>query len=264
MVEKNSLENNQIKKERFEFVFSINGNTICQRYFRINNFVEKSLGSTTLNDAIMYCVRLIDNDLKAKTDIYLKYTSPQVFKDVEQMRKWEKNQTFKLDAPTVIVLDESDDVYVWNGREVVSYDKPFFKTDYAKPVNNTTPAIFKFAFFDNEREISSYTWNANVYPRFVRSNIDISNSKNKYADNENYSPVEEFIVDKYINSLPDLIPQIVREICVACSDDKEDYVNTINYGGKSYNIDIAGQRRKYVRDYENYFRKKTNAYFNQN
>lgn len=265
MTEKTNVENNnQIKKERFEFVFSINGNTICQRYFRINNFIEKSLGSTRLADAIESCVSMINEDLKAKTDIYLRYTSPQVFSSKEQMEKWAANPTFKLDIPAVVVIDDSDESYVWNGKEMVPYNKPFFKADYCKPVNNTTPAIFKFTFNDNGREVRSISWDANVYPKFVRSNIDISNSRNKYADSDNYAPVEEFVVNKYMKWLPDLIPQIVREICTACSDEKETYVNTVNYGSRTYNIDIVGQRRQYFRDYENEYRKKTNAYFSQN
>ena len=72
-------------KERFEFVLSINGNIICQRYFGINNFQERSLGSVNLSEAVRACMALIDRDLKEKTDIYNYYTAPQVFKDKEEM-----------------------------------------------------------------------------------------------------------------------------------------------------------------------------------
>ncbi len=40
------ITTNKIKEERFEFVFYINNNIICQRYFDIFNFNENSVNST--------------------------------------------------------------------------------------------------------------------------------------------------------------------------------------------------------------------------
>ena len=112
-------------KERFEFVLSINGNIICQRYFGINNFQERSLGSVNLSEAVRACMALIDRDLKEKTDIYNYYTAPQVFKDKAEMEWWVKNQPFKLDVPGFAVLRDTEEVFTWNGTEMQPYNKPF-------------------------------------------------------------------------------------------------------------------------------------------
>ena len=68
-------------QERFEFVLSINGNIICQRYFAIPGFQERSIGSTHLTYAVLSCVNMIERDLREKTDIYNTLTAPQVFND---------------------------------------------------------------------------------------------------------------------------------------------------------------------------------------
>ena len=70
MIEKTEKTVNELqsaaKKERFEFVLTINGNIVCQRYFRINGFENDSLRSMELVEGIDKCVPLIDRDLKAK------------------------------------------------------------------------------------------------------------------------------------------------------------------------------------------------------
>lgn len=261
MTEKANIENSQAKKERFEFILSINGYIVCQRYFRINNFKEYSLGSTQLTDAIEHCVSLINDDLKAKTAIYLGYTAPQVFKNKDEMKWYEENVPFKIEVPTIVVLEDSDDTFIWNGKEMEKYDKPFNKADYTVSSINTTPTVLKFAFYDNGREIRSISWDGNVYPKFVRSNIDISNSKNKFSAEGVFAPMEEFIVKQYNKSMKDLIPIIVKEICVACSEETN-YNHFVTYGEKEYDIDIVGQQRAYFKKYESDYRKKTIAYFN--
>ena len=65
-----STESTKDYKERFEFVFTTEGNIICQRYFRINNFNPAALRSYELTNAIRRCAAIIDRDLKDKTQIY--------------------------------------------------------------------------------------------------------------------------------------------------------------------------------------------------
>ena len=54
--------------KKFEFILSINGNIICQRYFSVKNFNPKVLRSVDLTECVEECVRLIQKDLKNKTD----------------------------------------------------------------------------------------------------------------------------------------------------------------------------------------------------
>lgn len=262
-MEKVNFENSQAKKERFEFVFTVNGNIICQRYFRINNFKERSLGSLQLTDAIEECVSVINNDLKEKSNIYLWYTAPQIFANKAEMDKWVENPTFALENPAFIVLNDTEEVFVWDGAVVTPYSKSFNVADYVtNGKNEETSSIFKFAFLDEGKEIRSISWDGNVYPRFVRSNIDLSNSKNKYKAEGVYAPMEEFLMDKFIASMDDVIPVIVKKICSACSrNDVSKYDRFDYYGDLKYDMNIQGQIREYYRRYEFDCKKKTDAYF---
>lgn len=260
MAEKNNqTENQQIKKERFEFIFTVNGNIICQRYFRINGFKARSLGSEELTDAFNRCVNLIQNDLTQKSKIFLWYTAPQVFENKEEMENsiWK----FKLGTPNYIVLRDSDETYVWNGREVELYNGYFNKSDYVGGITNDVPCVLKLAFLDNGREVISKCWDGNVYPRFVRTNIDLSNSKNKYETGPNFAPFEAALVKIMTEGQSDLIPQIVKELCVCCSyEDDRDYTTKVTYGDKVYSLNLRDDWNKYVSAMEQRLRKKTEKY----
>ena len=62
MVEKTVNETAASKREQFEFILTINGNIICQRYFRINGFKREAYSSLDLIETIDHCVYLIDQD----------------------------------------------------------------------------------------------------------------------------------------------------------------------------------------------------------
>jgi hypothetical protein len=269
MAEKTAAENSQLKKERFEFVFTINGFIVCQRYFHINRFKEACLGSNELRKTVYDCAKLIKDDLKAKSNIYCWYTEPQHFKDEAQMRKWEARPTFRLDVPSFAVLDSNGDTYVWNGNKMEPYGKSIVK------VEDDAPCVLKFAFLDNGEEISSYSWDGKVYPKFVRTNIDLSNTTNRYAGDNVHAPMEEFLMERFIASQKNIIPQIIRNLCYICSSmDPEDYTYnlviekniqrdngvvklTTNYG---YSASSSEDYRESVRRLEKKFRKKTEAY----
>ena len=253
------VENQQIKKERFEFVFTVNGNIICQRYFRINGFKGRSLGSQELTDTFNHCVRLIQNDLTKKSNAFLWFTAPQVFDNKEEMmnHKW----LFKLNEPTYIVLRDSDETYLWNGHDIDLYNGYFNKSDYVGGVTTDAPCVLKLTFLDNGREVISRSWDGNIYPRFVRTNIDLSNSKNKYESGPNFAPFESALIKIMTEGQPDLIPQIVKELCICCSyEDDRDYTTTAQYGDREYSLNMRDDWNKYVSSMEQKLRKKTEKY----
>ena len=230
------------KKERFEFVFSINGYIICQRYFKINNFQERALGSVQLAEAVNECMRIIDNDLKEKSHIYLSLTAPQVFKNSKEMNEWVEKQNFKLDVPSYVILSESDDVFVWNGETMVKYDKPFNRSDYVGTDN--VQSVLKFAFLDNGEEVRSISWDGSRYPRFVRNNIDISNSRNKYKTDDNFQPFEATIIDAFNEDRSDLIPQLMRVISYACNSETRKYFYRRRFGDNDYDYNLKGYNER--------------------
>ena len=235
-------------KERFEFVLSINGNIICQRYFGINNFQERSLGSVNLSEAVRACMALMDRDLKEKTDIYNYYTAPQVFKDKAEMEWWVKNQPFKLDVPGFAVLRDTEEVFTWNGTEMQPYNKPFNTADYVGNTDEEAPCVLKFAFLDNGEEVRSISWDGNKYPKFVRTNIDISNSKNKFEADGVYAPYEAFIINQFNNCRRDLIPEIKRKLIWACSGENLRYFSRVRYGDKEYDLNLQAYNERLFKD----------------
>ena len=231
-------------KERFEFVLTVNGNIICQRYFKINNFQEKALGSVHLATALAECKAAIDNDLKEKTNIYLSLTAPQVFKDRAEMEHWLSTHGSTLDVPSYITLRDEDVVFVWNGVETKTYNGVFNRADYVG-TQNEAPCVLKLAFLDNGNEVRSISWDGNVYPRFVRTNIDLSNSKNKYeVDGVTIAPYEAFIVNQFNVNRGDLIPFIMRKISFACNNEKAHYYSRVKYGSKEYDFNLQGYNER--------------------
>ena len=230
-------------KERFDFVLSVNGNIVCRRNFAINNFQEKSLGSVHLTDAVMACVELIDKDLKEKTDIYNYLTAPQVFENKEQMYDWAERQQFHLDNPAYIVLRDSEQVYLWTGDEIREYNKPFNRNDYAGEPSDA-PCVIKFAFLDNGEEVRSVQWDGNKYPKFVRTNIDIINQKNKYEGEGVYAPFEAFIFNQFIKERRDLTPAIKWKLSYACSGETVRYFSRVHYGDREYDLNLKGYNER--------------------
>jgi hypothetical protein len=263
MTEKMTSETQATPKvERFEFKLTVNDNIICQRYFRINGFRREAYNSINLLETIDSCVDLIDKDLKEKSAIYLENAAPLSFETVEDMEDYvAKHPQTKNGVPEFAVITTTNEVFTVFDGEITPYEKHYDISDSTKN-DSEIPCVLKFAFLDNGREIISKTWDGNVYPRFVRTNIDLSNSKNKYRINGIFAPVESAILDKCIASQPDLIPQIVRQLCTVCSkEDVDEYDTTIDFGNKTYNLDIRKENHKLYRSLEAQYRKKTAEYF---
>ena len=109
--------NKKIEDQRFEFVLYINGNIICQRYFSIRDYNEKSLHSLELkqlmdnlvgmNNGSFGTLGLIPRHLKTKAVDYLwkNHNSYHSKKDDIVKNIFEKEDTFdfeiKVDKLTV-------------------------------------------------------------------------------------------------------------------------------------------------------------------
>lgn len=261
-----------LMKERFEFVLSINGNIVCQRYFRIFGFKDVAFYSTEIVDTIRNIAKIINNDLEAKTQTYLELTAPQIFEDESEMNEWIGKHGSELRTPTFIALRKSENTFLWNGEKIKPYQKPFNKQEYICP-NEETPSYFTFTLYDNgrdlnvHREVVSYTWDASVYPKFVRYNIDISNSKNPFKDELTkvaFMPYEAALIDAMNAGHRDLVSQIVHEFYESCTADKDDNGNfntVMDLGKKTYNLNIRKKNFQYEDEYRRYFMEKTNAYY---
>lgn len=239
--------------DRFEFVLKVNGNIACQRYFRINGYNERAANSAQLAETIEYCVDLINKDLRDKTNIYNYLTAPQVFKDEAEMNRFFEAGK-NLPPMSFVVVEDGEKVYSWDGEKLNPYEKPFNISDYiGNEDDKNNECNLQFSFLDNGRIVRSVTWSAAANPRFVRANIDLSNSKNRF-DPVN-SPVEYFIMREFIAAKKDIIPEIIKSICVTCST--TGYEDSVKYGDKKYSFNTRKVWEDYVRGFEKAVSKKT-------
>ncbi len=218
-------------KERFEFRFTVGGNIICQRYFKINNFNPLSLSSIELAHAIRDCASMIDDDLKDKTEKYLTYTAPRVFQTVDEMNKYFENDAHKAQMRYgwgIVIKDPSAPNFVWGkNNEPVAAAEKFDNGEYTNELTDDDRVTYKFAFYDNGREVCSTIWEG-VYPKYVRNSIDLSNKKGKLGENDDVSRLsfESYILYKMVEGKPDIVYKIIKEICFACSSQDSSWYTT--------------------------------------
>lgn len=272
--EKTYRNDGQFEKFPYSFELRINDYIVCQRYFKINRFKNVSLYSTELTDTVRYCAYLIHQDLLSKTRLYNEYTAPQIFESKEQMNEWlwwnerrnlsldeiahelgvdksevtDRKFSFRISPYSYVILEDCEDVFFWDGEKMEPFTKYFNRADYLPSTlasNYETPCTLKFSFLVNDVEVCSTIWDGNQYPRFIRTNIDLSSSKNKYRQGENFSPFEAATVDILNSQHKDLIPSIVYELCTTCSDDGEFTKKVEGYSNKPYK-NYSSERIKWI------------------
>lgn len=273
----------EVRKERFEFVLSVNDTVVCQRYFWINKFKDRSYYSIDLVEAIERCSEIINESLKDKTSFYLYNSAPMLFDTVGDMKAWINgvaHKTLRIPPMSYIVVKDDGSKYVWDGNEATEYNGTFSIDDY---VGNNENYTFKFEFIDNgtnfreyeeKRVVCSKIWDGKCFPKFVIDNIDLTNSRNKYKSDSIYAPVEHFIVDEYNKSkrnaetgeVDDVISKLITEIMSVCSyDDNSDYdtsikmTNDADDNSINYNLNLFTHNRRYLNSLED--KKKTAEYF---
>lgn len=256
-----------VQTERFQFVLSINDYIICQRYFKIGGFKNRAIESVDLIDAGNKCVQMIKNDLKEKTQTYYQHSAPQIFQNEEEMYAFlerERQEGYLSYSPTTfpvasfIILRDSPNVYVWDGNDVTLYEGKFNRADY---LADNVESIIRFEFLVDNKPVFIESFDASVYPRFVRNNIDLSNQKNRYRSKETFSIVEATLVDIMNQGRKDLIYPIIAELSKACSYRNADNYTTVLTGwrdanGKDYETDITRQNLKWMRKVETQYQKK--------
>ena len=235
----------ELRRERFEFVLTINNSIVCQRYFKINKLRKNALISTELVDTLNYCVNLIQRDLRNKSNLYNIYTAPQIFNNREECDEWMSRN--KLEPVTFVLIKDTEEVFVWSGEKLELFDKRFNTSDYVEKRDEIegAPYTLCFTFIDNGKDymtkenkspIYSRVWDGTDYPKFIRGNIDLSNSKNKF--NMELRPFDAVLVNLFNKGREDLVSRIIDEICDVCSDESIKYTTTLTYGDKVYSTNV--------------------------
>lgn len=231
-------------KERFEFVFTTEGNIICQRYFRINNFNPTALRSYELTNAIRRCASIIDRDLKDKTQIYLSIYAPRVFESEKEMEEYiAKDENFaKMTVGEGLVVrgNSETDFVLCKNKTAKALGSKFDDgelTEIGAEVNKTT---YKFAFKVDGKEACSITWDG-YYPKFVRDKIDLSNKRGKFADDDTeHLTFEQYLLYMMVKDKTDLVYGLIKNICYACSyPESTDYTVDVDDIFDCWNHDSA-------------------------
>lgn len=247
---KNFEPSREIRKERFEFELTVNGNIICQRYFKINNFNERSVRSVEFMDTVRSCAALIENSLKAKTEIYIRHNSPLIFDNEEQMEEWFKNPNNVAGlhyGAWIIIRGTGGHEYVWLGGDKFKDEGVRVEfNEFVDEPKDEQEAIFKFKVIDNGYDfiknptgkvIGEVIFDGSAYPKFIRNGVDISNGRGRYDDMDISKLSHEMSLYYWCNAgQPDLVPIIIREICDVCSEEENNaYTTKMKYGDITYN-----------------------------
>lgn len=254
------MENKEIKdykEERFEFTVYVNDNIICKRNFRIYNFIENSMNTLEFKEKLDEIVKLIDDDLKSKSRVYTwYYYNPQFPEDNEE-----------------------------------------FNTKLIEPWACT----FKIVISDNKKDVITRIWDGYAYPKYIRDKVDLSNKNVKvttkdgqtfsyekeafFKANDGRLSFEHEVLKKMIIDKPDVLLQITKKICEACSPSKEEikekgyfdprengkylskytvideYGKDANGKSKKYAYSLYLANKKIEKDWERAVMSKTNRYF---
>lgn len=231
-------------KDRFEFKLTMKNKTdgseniICQRYFRINNFNPLSPRSYELADTLRECAEMIDRDLKSKTQVYLEMFAPMYFDTVEQMTDYFKspiNRSRMHLGEGIIVKENEEHSYFWNGEKAVESTFKFNDGDLSALIEDTDMVEYKLAFYDygwefltnkTPKELCSTVWTG-VYPKYIRNSIDLSNKRGRFVgDDVSKLSFEQYMLYKIVEGRSDLVYLIIKNICATCSCQDDDWFTT--------------------------------------
>ena len=256
------------KEERFEFTVFVNDNIICKRNFRIYNFIENSMNTLEFKEKVDEIVGIIDDDLKSKSRVYTwHYFNPQFPEDNEE---------------------------------------------FINPLIEPWACTFKLVISDNKRDVITKIWDGYAYPKYIREKVDLSNKNVKVTNKDGQTFVydketffkanadrlsfEHEVLKGMIIDKPDVLLQITKKICEACSPTKDEikdnsqkgyfdprennkylskYTVIDEYGNdkkfekangkkvkpKKYSYSLYLANKKIERDWERAVQKKTNKYF---
>lgn len=186
-------EKRVFSEERFEFAVFVNDNLICKRNFRIFNFIENSMYTAEFKEVVDRAVQLIDNDLKSKSRVWLWYNHNSEF--------------------------------------------PEWCEETNAPLLEPWACTFKFVVYDNKTEVITKIWDGYAYPRIVRDNVDLTNKKVKITNKAGQTfvydkdtffasrdvfPFELEVLRGMIMDKSDVLLQITKRICEACSQSKDE------------------------------------------
>ena len=227
-------------KNKFQFLLWINDNVILQRYFRIIGFINDSIYSAEFADCMNEIVTQIQEDLKSKSRIFMWYTNtsePLKINGFVTEKDVEKYGSGILGPQSV----ECEDGKVFT-KEYIYY-KEGVVNDYGE---RERPAdgdfTLKFSFLIDDIPVYEKIWDANIYPRYVRNGIDLTNSMAQSLNEKALNNFSSYIAYHMQCGKTNLINDFIHKICDTLSNtygDKFDYTKeTRVYGNSDVNEEV--------------------------
>lgn len=241
------MENKVVKKEsnfvdniayksKFQFRIWVNDYIICQRYFKINGFNEESIYTKEFADCMNGIVTSIQNDLESKSRVFMWYTNMKEPFKLQGFINYDDFSESDTDFLKVILSNKIEgDIESPDGRvvhkEFMNYPENL-ATDFG---DNERPEdgeiTFKFSFLVDDAPIFEKIWDGNVYPKFVRNGVDLTNM---YAVSNKWdisslsfgAAIVRYMQGGKIN----LISDFIKRICDTLSNtftDKYDYTKNM-------------------------------------
>ena len=238
-------------KSKFQFLIWVNDNVICQRYFKINGFNEESIYTEEFTNCMNGIVQSIQEDLESKSRIFMWYTNLKEPLKLTGFATDNEVEKYGRDFFTLLVnSDVRGDIEAPDGeifhKEYVEFNEGV-ANDYGeveRPAEGEY--IFKFSFLIDDITVFEKIWDGNVYPKFVRNGVDLTNSYMSYDNKEVSALSFGAAIVRYMQSGKiNLISDFIRRICETLSNTFSDkYVYTKKMDIYRNNDDINEQNRE--------------------
>lgn len=247
----NKFVDNVAYKSKFQFLIWVNDNVICQRYFKINGFNEESIYTKEFTNCMNGIVKSIQEDLESKSRIFMWYTN---LKEPFKVTGFATDKEVEKYGSDFIAMLVNSGV---RGNIAAPDGKIFHKEymEFAEGVVNDYGEverpdegeyIFKFSFLIDDIPVFEKTWDGNVYPKFVRNGVDLTNSYASYDNKETSALSFGAAIVRYMQAGKiNLISNFIRRICDVLSNTfTEKYVYTKEMDVYRNNNDINEQNRE--------------------
>lgn len=242
----NKFVDNIAYKSKFQFLIWVNDNVICQRYFKINGFNEESIYTAEFTNCMNGIVRSIQEDLESKSRIFMWYTNLKEplkmtgFATNEEMEKYGEEFLTLLVNSSVKGNIEAPDEKIFH-KEYMEYTEGVVN-DYGEVERPTEGEyIFKFSFLIDDVPVFEKIWDGNVYPKFVRNGVDLTNSYASYDNKEVSALSFGAAIVRYMQAGKiNLISDFIRRICDTLSNtftEKYEYTKEMDIYRNDNNMD---------------------------
>lgn len=229
MEEKNSKKENKFVdniayKSKFQFLIWVNDNVICQRYFKINGFNEESIYTAEFTNCMNGIVRSIQEDLESKSRIFMWYTNLKEPLKLTGFATDEEIGKYGEEFLTLLVNSGlKGNIEAPNGKilhkEYMEYTEGVVNNygEIERPADGEY--VFKFSFLIDDVPVFEKIWDGNVYPKFVRNGVDLTNSYASYDNKEASTLSFGAAIVRYMQAGKiNLISDFIRRICDTLSN----------------------------------------------